>query len=72
MFGYWHRENSRNAWMEAGSLQTEMNQPFVQGLHLLLEDQADLQVLKGLAHPDINRKLSPIKCRLDTILSLNQ
>lgn len=55
-FGYQHRENSRNAWREAGRLQTEMNQPFVQELHLLLEDQADLPVLKGLAHPDINKK----------------
>lgn len=34
----------------------EMNQPFVQALHLLLEGQADLQVLKGLAHPNINKK----------------
>lgn len=33
-----------------------MNQPFVQGLRLLPEDQADLPVLKGLAHPDINKK----------------
>lgn len=41
---------------EAGRLQTEGNQPFVQGLHLLLEDQADLPVLKGLAHPNINKK----------------